>query len=83
MDGCELGEGPTVFPVPVLLAAPEEVGPFLFRLFYNVIIAKVIIYKLQLRIIINQLKVVEWSIIHKCHKKLMLRSDLLVKNSNF
>lgn len=24
VDGGELGEGPTVFPVPVLLAAPEE-----------------------------------------------------------
>ena len=30
VDGCELGEGPTVFPVQVLLAAPE--GPFLFLL---------------------------------------------------
>jgi len=34
VDGWEL-EGPSVFPVPVLLAAPEDVGPFLFRLFYN------------------------------------------------
>ena len=33
VDGWELGEGPTVFPVPVLLAGPEDVGPFLFRLF--------------------------------------------------
>lgn len=32
VDGWEL-EGPIVFPVPVLLAGPEDVGPFLFRLF--------------------------------------------------
>lgn len=32
VDGWEL-EGPSVFPVPVLLAGPEDVGPFLFRLF--------------------------------------------------
>lgn len=34
VDGCEL-DGPTVFPVPVLLAGPEEEGPFLLRLFYQ------------------------------------------------
>lgn len=34
VEGCEFGEGPTVFPVQVLLAAPEEEGPFLFLLFY-------------------------------------------------
>ena len=33
VDGGELGEGPTVFPVPVLLAAPEEECCFLFLLF--------------------------------------------------
>lgn len=33
VDGGEL-EGPTVFPVPVLFAGPEEVGCFLFRLFW-------------------------------------------------
>jgi hypothetical protein len=32
VDGVEGGEGPTVFPVPVLLAAPEEVG-FRFLVF--------------------------------------------------
>jgi len=36
VDGWEL-EGPTVFPVPVLLAGPEDEGPFLFRLFYYTI----------------------------------------------
>jgi hypothetical protein len=35
VDGCEL-DGPTVFPVPVLLAGPEEEGPFLLRLFYQI-----------------------------------------------
>ena len=34
VDGCEL-DGPTVFPVPVLLAGPEDEGPFLLRLFYQ------------------------------------------------
>lgn len=34
VDGWELGDGPTVFPVPVLLAGPEDEGPFLFRLLY-------------------------------------------------
>lgn len=33
MEGVEGGEGPTVFPVPVLLAAPEEVG-FRFLVFW-------------------------------------------------
>ena len=33
MDGVDGGEGPTVFPVPVLLAAPEEVG-FRFLVFW-------------------------------------------------
>lgn len=37
VDGWEFGEGPMVFPVPVLLAAPEDEGPFLFRLFYYII----------------------------------------------
>jgi hypothetical protein len=32
VDGGELGEGPAVFPVPVLLAAPEEVACFRFLL---------------------------------------------------
>lgn len=35
VDGGELGEGP-VFPVPVLLAAPEAECCFLFLLFCNV-----------------------------------------------
>lgn len=34
VDDGELGEGPAVFPVPVLLAAPEEEGCFLFLLFW-------------------------------------------------
>jgi hypothetical protein len=33
VDGVDGGEGPTVFPVPVLLAAPEEVG-FRFLVFW-------------------------------------------------
>lgn len=36
VDGWEFGEGPIVFPVPVLLAAPEDEGPFRFRLFYYI-----------------------------------------------
>lgn len=35
VDGGELGEGPTVFPVPVLFAAPEEECCFLFLEFCN------------------------------------------------
>jgi len=33
VDGVDGGEGPAVFPVPVLLAAPEEVG-FRFLVFW-------------------------------------------------
>jgi hypothetical protein len=33
VDGGELAEGPTVLPVPVLFAGPEDVGCFLFLLF--------------------------------------------------
>lgn len=33
VDGWELGERPTVFPVPALLAGPEDEEPFRFRLF--------------------------------------------------
>ena len=46
VDGCEL-DGPTVFPVPVLLAGPEEEGPFLLRLFYQTHEASSIILQIQ------------------------------------
>lgn len=36
VDGGELGEGPTVFPVPVLLAGPEDECCILFLLFCSV-----------------------------------------------
>lgn len=35
VDGGELAEGPTVFPVPVLFAGPEDVACFLFLLFWR------------------------------------------------
>jgi hypothetical protein len=34
VEGGELAEGPTVFPVPVLFAGPEDVACFLFLLFW-------------------------------------------------
>lgn len=34
VEGAEFGEGPVVVPVPVLFAAPEDEGCFLFLLFY-------------------------------------------------
>ena len=35
VDGGELVEGPTVFPVPVLFAGPDDVGCFRFLLFWK------------------------------------------------
>ena len=43
VDAGELGEGPTVFPVPVLLAAPEEECCFLFLLFCRLLKQKMLI----------------------------------------
>lgn len=47
VDGGELVGGPTVFPVPVLFAGPEDVC-FLFLLFYQIVIKKKKIMKYKI-----------------------------------